>query len=295
MKKQGCDDSVDTVGVRHAQQDKLVRIVYGRWYSPPLHYLLTNNKWCSVLFGMMANSRLSARYIPRFVKKYSIDLSEIEGSIPDFKTFNEFFVRMLKTGARPLPPLPNAVASPADGTVMVMQTIGAHTQFPIKGVTLSVETLLQNRGLAQQFEGGTAFVVRLAPWDYHRFHFSVTGIPGPHHVIHGRYESVHPLVYRCGIQPLEVNERRLILHTTEHGSEMAIIPVGALFVGSITQTYTPHATCMRGDEMGYFSCGGSTIVLLFQANKVTAAEEIIVNSIAGKETPIKMGQSIGYM
>lgn len=273
-------------------QEKKVSILYSRWYSWPLHTLLTTSKWPSVFAGFFANSTLSAFFIPGFVQRYSINTAEIENSLNSFKTFNQFFIRTLKKDARPLCKEKNGVISPADGAVLVIKHIGQTDKFPVKGTTFNLEKLLKNPELAQAFQGGTAFIIRLAPWDYHRLHFPLAGYPQAHKVIHGKFESVQPLVYSSGIQPLEVNERHLIMFETQSASTVALIPVGALFVGAITQSYKPEQYVAQGDEIGYFTFGGSTIVMLFKAGTINVLPEILQNSAAGKETPIKMGQLI---
>ena len=233
-------------------------------------------------------------HIPWFIRQHAIDTSEIEKPISSFKTFNEFFIRTLKKGARPLAHEQNGVISPADGTIVILENLSTHSRFPIKGVTFNLEKLLNDKYLAQEFEGGTAIIVRLAPWDYHRLHFPLAGLPEPAVSIHGRYESVNPLVYGYGVQPLEINERHLIRYHTDAIGTIALIPVGALFVGGIIHTYRPYRHYNKGDEIGYFTFGGSTIVMLFKANTITVLSRISQNSAAGIETPIKMGQLIAY-
>jgi phosphatidylserine decarboxylase len=219
----------------------------------------------------------------------------MQDPLTNFKTFNQFFIRKLKPEARPLSQEKDAVISPADGGILVFEHIGQTDKLPIKGTQLNLEKLLNNKDLAQLFEGGTAIIVRLAPWDYHRMHFPLAGFPAKAIIIHGKYESVHPLVFTCGIQPLEINERHLILFETPSASTVALIPVGALFVGAIKETYTPEKPVLPGDELGYFTFGGSTIVMLFKAGTITVLPEILHNSGLGKETQIKMGQLIAHV
>lgn len=274
------------------KQQRSVDKIYNKWYSPVLRKATTSSKWPSVMAGKYANSRISKRHIKPFIKTYSINVEDIKKPISEFKSFNEFFTRELKVEARKISGHKNAVVSPADGSILLVQNVNKNTEFPIKGVTLSLEKLFKNQDLAKQFSGGTVIVIRLAPWDYHRFHFPVSGRPSKHNVINGKFESVHPSVYAKGIQPLEVNERHIIPHETDFG-QIAIIPVGALFVGSIKYTYTPEKEHKIGQEMGYFEFGGSTVVLVFPKGKLRMNKNIIKNSLAGKETPVKMGQQIG--
>ncbi len=257
--------------------------------------MVTGGGRTSRIVGRWANSTRSKWYIPYFINSYSINVDEVERPISSFNTFNEFFTRRLKPEVRPLPDDPNTIISPADGNILVMENINEHTLFPTKTIMFSTKKMLHDNKLAKKFEGGTAIVIRLAPWDYHRFHFPTDGIPSKPHIIAGRFESVSPTVYQTKIQPLEVNERHIIKYRSNTASTIAIVLVGALFVGAIKETYIPGKRYLHGDEMGYFEYGGSTMVLLFQKGTIRVVPGIIANSAAGKETPVKMGQIIGYV
>lgn len=133
-------------------------------------------------------------------------------------------------------------------------------------------------------------MIYLSPKDYHRFHFPVTGYAAQATCIKGIYESVHPVIYTLGIQPLIENERHCImLYPEQRQSPIVFIPIGALFVGAIHETYTPNTLCKKGNEMGYFAFGGSTIVMLFKKNAITLDEKL---ATAQKFVPIKMGERI---
>ena len=252
---------------------------------------IIKNKWFSSLAGVYADSRISKREIEPFVCKYDINMHEAQESY--YRTFNDFFSRKLKTSARPIELNPKTVVSPADGQILVIENIQAVTPFPIKEICCNLEKLLGSKKIAESFIGGTLVIVRLAPWDYHRFHFPLDGIPEVPLVIHGKYESVNPIAYYANIQPLTENERHVILFNTEQCSRMAIIPVGALCVGRLIETYQPHVVHNKGDETGYFEFGGSTVVLLFEKDTVKINENILINSRKAQETVVKMGQVIG--
>lgn len=277
------------------KQEQSVDRLYRRWYSGPFHYMLTGGSRSSRVAGYWANSARSRSYIPYFIQNYAIDVDEIAQPIPSFKTFNEFFIRKLKSDARPLPYDRNTIISPADGSALVIENINDQTMFPTKTVSLSTKKMLHNGKFAKLFKGGTAIIIRLAPWDYHRFHFPTDGIASKPRIVAGRYESVSPTVYQAKIQPLEVNERHIIEYQSDKASTIAIILVGALAVGTIIETYTPDKQYAQGDEMGYFEFGGSTIVMLFQKDTISVIPELLRNSHVGQETPVKMGQVIGHV
>ncbi len=250
--------------------------------------------WASSLAGWMCDKRFSAYYIKPFINTYAINMHESENPIAHFKTFNEFFIRRLNPTARPFDNHPATVISPADGTLMVIENISQNMLFPVKESKFDLTTFLGDQKLAQEFEGGTLLLFRLAPWDYHRFHFPITCTPSKATRIKGIFESVHPLAYFSGIQPLTQNERHLTLLKTDHFGEVAMLSVGALFVGAIKETYIADSKHKKGDEAGYFCFGGSTIVLVFKKNTLKIKPEYIQSTKKGIETPLKMGTTIGY-
>lgn len=97
-------------------------------------------------------------------------MSQVLEPLDHFKTFNEFFYRKLKPGARPCeyPEDPTVVVSPADCRMMAFQTIEQATKIWIKGMDFTVAKLLDDPAYAQCFDGGSLAVFRLAPQDYHR-------------------------------------------------------------------------------------------------------------------------------
>lgn len=254
---------------------------------------LFTHKWFTNLAGSYADSSFSKRHIKAFIQKHAIDMNDAERPAHAYSSFNDFFTRTLKPTARPIHQEPQAIISPADGNVLVVD-LSLHKYFSVKDKQFNLEEFVRDHTLAQQYAGGMMVIVRLAPWDYHRFHFPYDCIPSQPKKIKGIYESVHPLVYESGIQPLTENERQLITLTTPT-HEMVMIPVGALCVGKITHTYTPHQQYTKGQEAGYFSFGGSTVVLLFKPNTLMVDQQILEKSAHVIETPIKMGEPLGYL
>ncbi len=289
------NNSLERLSYLNKKQHRSLEFLYGKWYSPPFRSLLTSGRHSSRIAGKWANSRRSKSYIPKFIHDYSINTQEIAQPLSSFKTFNEFFTRTLKADARPIYRDRATIISPADGNILVMAPIEEQTLFPTKKVMLSLQKMLKDTTLAEQFIGGTAIIVRIAPWDYHRFHFPTDGIAGKPRIISGRFESVSPIVYQSQIQPLEVNERHIIQLHSDTASTIAIVLVGALFVGAIRETYRAGGHYHQGNEMGYFEYGGSTVVLLFQKDVITILPQIVAASAQGVETPVKIGHVIGYV
>ncbi|MFA6066400.1 MAG: phosphatidylserine decarboxylase [Candidatus Babeliaceae bacterium] len=282
-----------------ADDNKAVGFLYGNSIGKIVCSIITK-KYPSAAAGFFADSRLSKYLIPSFIKKYHINMADYSQKTNEFVTLNDFFKRKIKSGVRIISTAP--LVSPADSAVTCIENIGttaAKSSFTIKGTQFDLEKFLGDKKLAEAYTGGTLLIFRLAPGDYHRFHFPVTGTAEAAVRIKGNYQSVHPLAYINGINPLLENERRLIkltynAHATTQ-EECIIVPVGALFVGRMGETYTPGAEHNKGDEMGYFEFGGSTVIVLFKKNIFTIDPIIVERSLAGKETVIKMGQAVGFV
>jgi len=254
--------------------------------------------------------------IKRFIEKFSINFNEIDMGnmtslgkkttrrtldewIKSLNSFNDFFIRKLKPDVRPLPKETSQAVSPADGAVLVMTNISNKTEFPIKQAPpMSLAKLLGGEKYAKPFMDGSAFVIRLSEWDYHRFHAPFGGIMNSSRKIRGKYQSVSPIAYESGYQPLNENKKEVaLLHnvTGKKALHCAYVMVGAMDVGSIVRTHPSGADIKRGDEVGYFQYGGSTIVLVFPKDAIEPNEDIVTLSKYGQEYHIKMGESIGTL
>jgi phosphatidylserine decarboxylase len=250
------------------------------------------NRLVARLCGTYQNSAFSKRKILPFIKKHNIDITEFEKDVSSFKSFNDFFVRKLKPGARLIASGSNILVSSADSKLFVIPDISKDVHFFVKNEKFNLRTFLKDRDLAHQYHNGTLMLFRLAPYDYHRFHFPTDCVATKLKIIHGAYESVNPIAYRAGVQPLLKNERHLVVLKTEEFGEVIMVLVGAMFVGKIVHTYTPEKRYDKGEEMGYFAFGGSTIAMLFKNGEIEPKEMFLQHSAQGYETEIKMGQAI---
>ena len=117
----------------------------------------------------------SANQIKSFIELHNLDLSILDKTPNEFRTFNDFFARSLTVNARPVDDFddPRVCVSPADCRMMVFESIYESTRVQIKGNKFTIENLLNgDSNLAQRYLGGTMAICRLAPQDYHRFLFS---------------------------------------------------------------------------------------------------------------------------
>lgn len=270
----------------------LMRWAYQSRAGRALTGFLFNRRWPSRLAGWYADSRWSRRQIAPVIRNLGIDTGELDTPVESYATFNAFFTRRLKPGARPFALEPAEVASPADGRVLVYPQLQQTTLLPIKGKSFTVDALL---GMpAAGYAGGSLAVVRLCPADYHRFHFPCDARVIAQRRIPGRYHSVNTLVVAMGVDVFSENERQVTLLENEQLGEFALVEVGAFGVGSIVQTFT-GAEVRKGEEKGYFQYGGSTIVLLFRRERVEFCPDLIAHSAEGIETFLRAGELLAKM
>ncbi len=254
-------------------------------------YTLVKRKFVSSLYGKMMDNPRSANKIKPFVEEYNIDMSEAQKQ--EFKTFNDFFTRKLKKSARPVDTNSNVVVSPADGKCLAYADI-TNRNFIIKGHRFNVRAFLEDTVLAKKYDDGSLIVFRLAPYDYHRFHFPVSGRVSPVVKINGGYYSVNPIALHRMFDIFCLNKREYVIISNPLFGDVIMAEVGATLAGSIVQTYKGDFVT-KGEEKGYFKFGGSTVVLLFEKNKILIDEDLLENTEKGLETSVKTGERIGVM
>jgi phosphatidylserine decarboxylase len=268
-----------------------------RWfYENPLGFqvfnVFLNNPTFCWLYGRWQNSPSTCKKIPEFVARYGINLEEAELPCDRYPSFNAFFSRRLKPGVRPFVSRPEIFCSPGDGKVLVYPQLQAQTRIPVKGRSISLAGLLASEAAAQPYRGGSALVIRLAPYDYHRFHFPDDGEASLAKTIEGQYHSVNPIALARVPDTFCRNKRAVTDLNSKHFGRIAYIEVGALTVASIVQTYTPGFVS-RGQEKGHFQYGGSTLVLLFEPGAIAFDPDLIEDSANGLEVHVLAGSQLG--
>lgn len=267
-------------------------------YYNPLGSLFLNaiikRKFLSSYYGKKMNSLASKKKIANFVKEMGIDMSDYARDIDEYVSFNDFFYRELKQGARKIADEETVLASPADGKILAYRDLKEKDKFFIKGSDFTLEEFFMDRELAKKYEGGTFVIVRLAPADYHRFHFPAAGKIGETKKIEGYYYSVSTHAIKKNFRIFCENKREFSILSTERFGDIAMVDVGATMVGSIVQTYVPNSHVKKGDEKGYFLFGGSTCIMVFEKDKVEIDEDIIRNTQNRIETRIYMGEKFAH-
>jgi phosphatidylserine decarboxylase len=257
----------------------------------------------SIKQGKIYNSPESVKSIPSFVKTYSLDLNELlESDITKYANFNDFFSRKLKPGARPVQDIdnPRGICSAADSRLTVYPTVDLACKFWIKGAQFTIPNLLQvpaDSPTALELDGSSLAIFRLAPADYHRFHCPIDGVIGDRTNVPGQYYTVNPQAVNEPKFDVFTANTRSILYLTHSatGKRVAFVAVGALLVGSVVWTKGAEkgAEVKRGDELGYFSYGGSTVVAIFPKGVVEFDKDLVKNSDEPIETLVKVGSSLG--
>ncbi|GAA5931110.1 uncharacterized protein JCM15063_002546 [Sporobolomyces koalae] len=240
-------------------------------------------------------------HIQAFVKTYSINCEELlEPDLTQYPTFNTFFYRKLRPNARPPsnPQDPKIVSSGADCRLTVFETVDSAKEFWIKDRNFTIASLLQDDSLANTFENGSVVIFRLAPADYHRYHSPVTATVESTTHIPGQYYTVNPCAVNEDLPVFTANKRDVTTLSASRGPDstpiqVAFVQIGAMLVGSIVQTVTQNQTVSRGDELGYFAYGGSTIVMLVPHGSVEWDRDLLDNSKNKLETAIRVGEQIG--
>ncbi len=275
---------------------RALSLLYGdswisRLFSLLLLPFLSRVAFFSKFYGFLQKQPCSAKKIAPFVSAYGVDTSEFETQ--SFASFNDFFIRKLKKEKRPIVPDPAQAVMPADGRYLVFPNLALIQNFYVKGKSFDLSSFLQNDPYARRFADGSMVVARLCPTDYHRFHFIADGIPAKANPICGHFHSVNPMALKKDLSIFWNNKRVVTDFDTEMFGKVLYVEVGAICVGTIHQTYAAGQKVRKGDEKGYFSFGGSCIVILFEKGTILFDDDLIANSQKGFETKANFGQSLG--
>ena len=246
-------------------------------------------------YGRRMDHPRSVHKVLPFIVQHDLDVDEFAKQAMAYRTFNEFFYRKLKESARPIDPAPDSVVLPADGRHLVFPDVDAADGFYVKGERFDLEELLGGGLVAKQFAGGAMLISRLAPSDYHRFHFPCAGTPGRASQINGPLYSVNPIALRRNVRRLVQNKRMITVIDTERLGTVVMVEVGATMVGGILQSYVPGRPAKKGEEKGLFKFGGSCVITLFQKNRIVFDADLREQSARFVETYAKMGERLGVI
>lgn len=256
--------------------------------------------------GTIANAqagKLTTHLITWFIQRYQVNMAEAANSDPaSYASFNEFFVRPLKAGVRPL--ANSAYICPVDGAISQLGKIEHDQIFQAKGHQFSTTALVGGDAqLAAQFNDGNFVNIYLSPKDYHRIHMPCAGRLTRMIYVPGDLFSVNPVTARGVPNLFARNERLVCVFESKHGPFVMVL-VGATVVGSMATVWhglvnpprskqvrewtyqDKNFTFQKGEEMGRFMLG-STVVMLFPKNMIALESSWQANGA------VRLGQSMG--
>ncbi|MDJ0929137.1 MAG: archaetidylserine decarboxylase [Gammaproteobacteria bacterium] len=227
------------------------------------------------------NPWLKNLLIRGFIRLYAVDTAEAERSVPDgYASFNDFFTRRLKTGARPVDPAPEALSCPADGRIHAAGQIRDGQLLQAKGMYFETAELCGDPSLAAAYSEGSFVTVYLAPYNYHRVHAPLSGTLRSMQYLPGARLAVNQTT-AAAVPRLFSRNERLACHFDADWGPFTVVLVGALNVASISTAWAgevlplaprharswsyPDASgprLQRGDELGHFNLGSTVILLL---------------------------------
>lgn len=257
-----------------------------------LQYLLPHHLLCRLIYALSRSQRpwLKNALIGAFVRHYRPQMSDaLEPEPLRYASFNAFFTRALKPGARPLPPADRQLLSPCDGILGQTGSLVDEQLLQAKGHRYRLGELLATAEAAPQaFRGGHYATLYLAPYHYHRVHMPLAGSLRAAWHVPGRLFSVNDATRARVPRLFARNERIICLFDGEQGP-FAVILVGALFVGSMSTVWHGEVTpwraarassvtraavhrlepvgeaarsLARGAELGRFNMGSTVLLLL---------------------------------
>jgi phosphatidylserine decarboxylase len=239
--------------------------------------------------------------IAAYVRFYGVDLGESAEPVGSFRTFDEFFTRRLREGARPVDAGPDVIVSPCDARLYGLGSVPEDQRLEqIKGKSYALDDLLGDARLAAQFEGGAKATLYLSPAMYHRVHWPAEGRVLGWRRIPGRLYPVSPFAVRHVDRLFAVNQRVVVQFESEAFGPLAVVLVGATNVGRISLAFESmgappsihsdwveparQVEVRRGEELGTFHLG-STVVLLASDPRLASAGPV-------EGALLKMGQAL---
>jgi phosphatidylserine decarboxylase len=235
-----------------------------------------------------------ARTVERaYCRAYNVNMDEAEGHLGSYPSFDAFFTRPLKNGARRISPDP--IVSPSDGKLSCFGRIDTGSRIHVKGQLYEAGELIGDEHDARRYSGGQFAVVYLAPGDYHRVHSPVDGRVTLLRGMPGDLFPVNSIGERYVPQLFVRNNRVAIVIDTESLGRVTVVMVGATIVGRIsvsampgvpavppgTHQVDPALAVARGDEIGIFHLGSTAVVLFEPGPTLTRATGVV-----------RMGQSL---
>ena len=269
--------------------DRALRFAYNTLLGRSLWAVLFGGKAVSALMGRYYDSPRSRKDIAKLTAIPGCRVEEAEFPPEHYSSFNDFFARHLRPGARPADMSENVLVSPADGKIIIHTGLAPDAPIPVKGAKRSINELCQCKLPDKPL---CVAVVRLAPVDYHRYHFPCSCTMGSApQIVAGKYHSVNPVALLRRPDLFVENTRHISVLENPQCGIFRMIEVAAFGVGSIVQSAV-SGNFAKMDEKGYFKFGGSTVIMVFDDEKVKFDEDLLKYSAQGLEVQVRCGSKL---
>jgi len=226
-------------------------------------------------------------------------MKDFEPSDPRaFTTFEDFFARHHAPGSRPIYEAddPTKAIVVADSRVVVYPSVSQTKAMWIKGKNFTIENLILDPERASVWSNGAVASFRLSPQDYHRYHSPVSGKVSWFQQISGDYYQVDPICLGSKVDILTRNARCCLgIETAEFGMVL-FVAIGATNVGTVDiheQCRKEGQTINKGDEIGIFQFGGSSILVAFEKDRIKFDEDLLSVSQRRVMVSVEVGMSLG--
>ncbi len=253
--------------------------------------------------GRYMDSAASASRVMDWLQDPELNNNDFVLPLEGFHSFNEFFTRNLRPGARPIDGIHDhsVLVAPADGVInMINNDLKLDSEIPTKGgKTLDLVALLDSSSYCPKFVGGTALAVFLLPTDYHHFHAPVTGtMVESKQDVGDRLFGMPDILDIINDGNIAYNKDYSVFQNFRHGyylikteeyGYIAMIPIGLQTIGSVVFEdkfrdirKESAVKVYKGEKLGHFAYGGSTVLLLFEKDRLASVS-------------VRMGQKIGSL
>ncbi len=244
-------------------------------------------RWYSRLNAIRDRSRYSVRKIQPLISRFGIDMSDYPEQ--SYASYDSFVTRKIDPAKRPIAGNPDALIAVADSRLLAY-SVTSDGRIPVKQRSYTITEILRDPELAATYNGGTCLVFRLGTEDYHRYCFADDGEVIRTKSINGVLHSVQPISSERYKAFSENHREYAVIETVNFGT-VVTVEVGAILVGKINNS--DISTCRRGQEKGYFSAGGSTVLLLLKPGTVKIDPDIVEYSGKQIETKVRLGEKVG--
>ena len=268
--------------------ESYLKFIYGNPLGKLALWAAVKRSFFSKWYGSRMSARSSAKKISPFISDYKLDASQFVDSLENFKSFNDFFSRKLKSSSRPIQGTDNQLIFPADGRHIVVNDLSREQAIWAKGQSFDLKKLLGSADRAERYQHGSVLISRLCPTDYHRFHFPCGGIISESELMNGYLYSVNPIALMRNISYLWQNKRSVTELNSDTFGKVCLLEVGATCVGGIIQTFD-KGNVRKGEEKGYFRFGGSMTMIFLEPGVVTFSDDLLEQSKNGIELYALMG------